>query len=114
MTRTVAPIVHTPQEAARRLGGISVATLVKLLRDGGYSYVSLSPGARPWGRGRKCWDMTDEQINALISGQSRRLPAPSEARQGKAAVDRTTDSLRLHGWDGVDRLASPRKRNAPA
>jgi hypothetical protein len=113
MSRTAAITVHPPQEAARRLGGISVSTLVKLLRDGGYSFVSLSPGAKPWGRGRKLWGMTDEQINALIAGQNRRHPPPSGAGQGKAAKGGDTD-LRVYGWDGVDRLNSPRKRNAPA
>jgi hypothetical protein len=106
-----APIVHPPEEAARRLGGISASTLVKLLREGGYAFVSLSPGAKPWGRGRKLWGMTDEQINAVIAGQSRRLPAPTGAGQGKATADRAND-LRLLGWDGRDRLATTRSRRA--
>jgi hypothetical protein len=105
-------IVHSPEEAARRLGGIAVPTLIAIIKDGGYSFTNLSPGSKPWGRGKRRWGLTDSQIDAVIAGQSRQIPAPTGARRSKATADQAADVLRLHGWDGVDRLAPTRGRKA--
>lgn len=87
-------IVHPPEVAAERLGGISVRTLVKLLREGGYSYTELSPGAKPWGRGRRTWGLTDRQIETIIVGQARCIPQPEPSVQ----------KSHMPGWNGIRRL----------
>jgi hypothetical protein len=102
-------IVHEPAEAARRLGGISVATLIEILKVRGYEWTELTPGVKPWGkggRGRKRWGLTDDQIAAVVAGQSRRhaRPAPGDAPPPKPKGT-------IPGWDGKRRLG-PRGKPA--
>ena len=113
MSRLAALQVHAPEECARRLGGISVAALVKLLRAGGYSYTSLQPGARPWGRGRQCWGMTDDQLAEVVRGQAQRHRGAAEGGRSNAAAPAAVAGLSALGWDGIDRLglSRPRKKN---
>jgi hypothetical protein len=76
--RTMGMTVHPPEECARRLGGISVAMLIALLKDGRYGFTMLKAGHKPWGRGRQFWGMTDEQISTVIRGQERFHAAPTQ------------------------------------
>lgn len=102
---TRAITVHPPDVAARRLGGISTAKLIEILKAGGYSYTSLGTGAAPWGRGRKCWGLTDDQIAAVAAGQQRTHARP------EAAGAPARPAVALPGHDGKSRL---RKRGAKA
>src|SRR5262245_45003665 len=107
--RSTSLVVHPPDECARRLGGITVARLIALLKSGGYTYTSLAPGSKPWGRGRQAWGMTDDQIAAVIAGQSKRHPTPSAV----PSVTKPESGLKALGWDGIDRLGlsgPPRRR----
>jgi hypothetical protein len=100
--------VHSPVEAAKILGNIGIPALIRLLREGAYSYVALTPGARPWeAKGRRAWGLTTEQINEIIRGQTRRHPRPvaDEAEQATAKA-----GLAVHGWDGVDRLGTGKRK----
>lgn len=99
----VALDVHRPEEAARRLGGMTVANLVALLKARGYAFTELSPGVLPWGkgaRGRKHWGLTDDQIAAIIAGQARSMP-----KQDPADVD-PEPTRGIPGHDGIDRFQS--------
>jgi hypothetical protein len=95
--------VHTPEECAAMLGGITVKKLVKILKAGGYAYTSLMPGSTPWGRGRQVWGLTDDQLGAVLRGQAKRFPSPEEATSANR-----TSGLRALGWDGVSRLRRSR------
>jgi hypothetical protein len=101
-------VVHPPTEAASRLGGISVATLIALLKANGYAYTSLSPNAKPWGRGRQLWGLTDAQIAAIAEGQARRHPSPGS---GDVVPERTRalPGLAALGHDGKSRIRRPRR-----
>jgi hypothetical protein len=101
--RTIA--VHPPDEAAKLLGGISVGTLVALLKAKGYAYTELKPGARPWGRGRQLWGLTDDQIAAVVAGQARRFASPEAPVARPPAV-----GLAAHGHDGKSRLRRGRRK----
>jgi len=95
-------VVFTPEQAAEQLAGISVSTLIKLITAGGYSYTELSPGAKLWGRGRKLWGLTDQQIQAIVDGQCRKMQTP-------ATIDPPQDNKRkpgrvVPGHDGKQRL----------
>lgn len=99
--------VHSPEESARRLGGITVAQLIAILKAKGYPYTELSPGSKPWGRGRQVWGMTDDQIAELVEGQMRSHPRPVDPD----AKERPTPSgLAAMGWDGVTRLKTIKPR----
>ena len=95
-------VVHSPEQAAQLLAGISVKTLVGLLRTGGYSYVELSPGAKPWGRGRRAWGLTDSQIAAIIAGQTRKIQTPEHEKI--TPKPRTKTPALFAGHDGKVRL----------
>lgn len=101
--------VHKPEEAAQRLGGISIAQLVAILKAKGYDYTELKPGSTPWGRGRQSWGMTDEQIAAFVAGQTRRHPRPDE-EQGGTKPDGPAPGLGPLGHDGKSRIRYPRSR----
>jgi hypothetical protein len=73
MTRTAVEF-YSPERAAEHLG-ISVPTLIALMKAGGYSYTSLKPGAKPWGRGRQLWGLSAPQLQAVIDGQARHVRA---------------------------------------
>lgn len=75
-------VVYSPEEVSKRLGGISVTQIVAILKAHGYDYTQLTPGSKPWGRGRQVWGMTDDQIAAVVRGQTKRHPPPTEAGQG--------------------------------
>lgn len=111
MSTTKAVTVHPPDEAARRLGGISVRTLVALLKAKGYPYTELKPGATPWGRGRQLWGLTDDQIAAVVAGQARRFPGPVAAGQGTEAPPKAAP-VPLPGHDGKSRLKRGRRGRA--
>lgn len=107
MSGTKQIAVYPPEEVARRLGGISVALLVSILKAHGYEYTQLTPGAKPWGRGRQVWGMTDEQIADLIAGQTRQHPKPENPADRSAARPIASPGLRAMGWDGVERASRP-------
>jgi len=93
--------VHPPDVAAARLGGISVGTLVALLKARGYAWTELKPGGTPWGRGRQTWGLTDEQIAAVADGQARRHPRPPPPA---GATPPRPAAVALPGHDGRSRL----------
>lgn len=99
--------VHPPAEAARRLGGISVAQLVAILKARGYEYTELMPESKPWGRGRQVWGMTDDQIAAVALGQRRRHPAPKDEQGQEKPV---SPGLKAMGWDGINRISKDTSR----
>jgi hypothetical protein len=103
------PTVHPPEECARRLANISVRMLVELLKTHGYEFTNLKPGSTPWGRGRQFWGMTDDQLAALIRGQTRRHPKPA-VEQAKTELARIRPGLIAMGWDGKDRIRPVRRR----
>jgi hypothetical protein len=68
------PKLHTPEEIAAMLGGISVKTLNDLVRDRGYETTTLGYAApsRKGGPKRRIWGMTDEQLEALLAARRNR------------------------------------------
>jgi hypothetical protein len=66
--------LHTPEEIATLLGGISVKTLNDLIRDRGLETTTLgySPPSRKGGPRRRLWGMTDVQLEALMAARRRR------------------------------------------
>jgi hypothetical protein len=65
------PRLHTPEEIAVLLGGISVKTLNDLIRDRGHETTTLgyAPPSRKGGPRRRIWGMTDEQLEALLAAR---------------------------------------------
>jgi hypothetical protein len=110
--RTEMPtIVYPPKEVARMLAGISVSQLVAILKAKNYPYTELTPDSKPWGRGRQCWGMTDEQIAILISGQERIHP---RANDPEAKPGSTGPKFTVSEYDGKSliRYPKPRRRRA--
>jgi hypothetical protein len=68
------PAIHTPEEIARRLGGISVKRLAELVRGGGFEVTDLGLAQRSpkGGPRRRLWGMTDAQLNALLAARRER------------------------------------------
>jgi hypothetical protein len=66
--------LHTPEEIAAKLGGISLKTLNDLVRDRGLETTTLgyAPPSRKGGPRRRLWAMTDAQLEALMAARSRR------------------------------------------
>jgi hypothetical protein len=66
--------LHTPEEIAVMLGGISVKTLNDLVRDKGHETTTIgyAPPSRKGGPKRRLWAMTDEQLEALLATRRRR------------------------------------------
>jgi hypothetical protein len=99
--------VYSPEESAKRLGGITVPQLIAILKAKGYQFTELMPGSKPWGRGRKVWGMTDDQITELVEGQSRVHPRPVSTDEEGHAVPAGLSAM---GWDGVTRLKKIKSR----
>ena len=70
--------LHTPEEIAAMLGGISIKTLNDLIRDRGLESTTIghAPPSRKGGPPRRIWGMTDAQLEALIAIRRRRGRAP--------------------------------------
>jgi hypothetical protein len=70
--------LHTPEEIAAMLGGISIKTLNDLIRDRGLETTMLgyAPPSRKGGPRRRIWGMTDAQLEALMAVRRRRDQAP--------------------------------------
>jgi hypothetical protein len=68
------PSLHTPEEIAVMLGGISVKTLNDLIRDRGHetTTVGYAPPSRKGGPRRRIWGMTDAQLEALLAARRSR------------------------------------------
>lgn len=66
--------LHTPEEIAAMLGGISIKTLNDLIRDRGLesTTISYAPPSRKGGPRRRIWGMTDAQLEALMAVRRRR------------------------------------------
>ena len=66
--------LHTPDEIAAMLGGISIKTLNDLIRDRGLQTTTLgyAPPSRKGGPRRRIWGMTDAQLDALMAVRRRR------------------------------------------
>ena len=66
--------LHTPEEIAAMLGGISIKTLNDLIRDRGLQTTTLgyAPPSRKGGPRRRIWAMTDAQLEALMAVRRRR------------------------------------------
>jgi hypothetical protein len=65
--------LHTPDQIAAMLGGISIKTLNDLIRDRGLETTTLgyAPPSRKGGPRRRIWAMTDAQLNALLAVRRR-------------------------------------------
>jgi hypothetical protein len=68
--------LHTPEDIAAMLGGISIKTLNDLVRDRGLetTTVGYAPPSRKGGPRRRIWAMTDAQLEALMAVRKRRSP----------------------------------------
>lgn len=101
---TRSEIVYEPEVAARRLGNISVSLLLAILKANPqrYKYTSFhtDPDAKPWGRGRKAWGLSESQLAAIIDGQARTMPEARDKDQAAKPKPCTT----LPGHDGRSRL----------
>lgn len=66
--------LHTPEEIAAMLGGISIKTLNDLIRDRGLESTTIryAPPSRKGGPRRRIWGMTDAQLQALLAARRRR------------------------------------------
>jgi hypothetical protein len=66
--------LHTPEEIADRLGGISLKTLNALIRGRGLETTTLgyAEPSRNGGPRRRLWGMTDSQLEALLAVRNRR------------------------------------------
>jgi hypothetical protein len=66
--------LHTPEEIAAMLGGISIKTLNDLIRDRGLesTTISYAPPSRKGGPPRRVWGMSDAQLEALMAVRRRR------------------------------------------
>ncbi len=73
--------IHTPEEIAERLGGISVKTLSDLIRDRGLETTPLgfADRSRKGGPRRRLWGMSDAQLEALLA--VRRRPSQNRNRR---------------------------------
>jgi hypothetical protein len=69
------PVVLAPAEAAFRLG-LSVASLVAIIRRHRYRFTELSAGGKPGDRGRNRWGLTEAQLDAIVRGQERGYVEP--------------------------------------
>jgi hypothetical protein len=60
--------LHTPEEIADRLGGISVKSLSELIRKSGLETTTLghTDPSRKGGRRRRIWGMTKTQLDSLL------------------------------------------------
>jgi hypothetical protein len=72
--------VHSPQEIANRVGGISVKTLAELIRHAGLETTTLgyAEPSRRGGRARRLWGMTDDQLERLLSFREQRGQAAQQ------------------------------------
>jgi hypothetical protein len=68
------PKIHSPEEIAERLGGISVKSLTELIRNSGLETTILgyADPSRKGGPRRRVWGMTDQQLEALLALRRRR------------------------------------------
>jgi hypothetical protein len=66
--------LHTPDEIASMLGGISIKTLNDLIRDRELQTTTLgyAPPSRKGGPRRRLWGMTDAQLESLMAVRRRR------------------------------------------
>jgi hypothetical protein len=66
--------LHTPEQIAERLGGISLKTLGALIRNHGLATTTLgyAEPSRKGGPGRRLWGMNDAQLDALLALRNRR------------------------------------------
>jgi hypothetical protein len=106
------PNDYFPSEKAAEHLGMSVKTLIALIKAGGYSYTDMRPGAHnkpPWNRGRHLWGMTAAQLEAVKRGQARRVPSPAEAIRAHG-TPAGSPVVGLPGHDGKSRL---RRRTTP-
>ncbi len=64
-----APQLHTPEEIAERLGGISLKSLNELIRNRGLETTTLgyAESSRKGGPRRRLWAMNDAQLQALLA-----------------------------------------------
>jgi hypothetical protein len=65
--------LHTPEEIADRLGGISLKTLHALIRNRGLETTTLgyADPSRNGGPRRRLWAMNDAQLEALLAVRNR-------------------------------------------
>jgi hypothetical protein len=69
--------LHSPEEIAEQLGGISVKSLSELIRKTGLETTTLgqTKPSRKGGRRRRIWGMTSAQLEALLDFRRRRAQA---------------------------------------
>lgn len=98
------PLVLAPSAAAARLG-VSVGSLVALVRHYRYSFTELALGGRPGDRGRGRWGMTEGQVEAVVRGQARAVAEPASTL-GKPPTARSPVTT-------VTRIRYPKPRSRP-
>ncbi|MGC8643169.1 MAG: hypothetical protein ACP5XB_25190 [Isosphaeraceae bacterium] len=60
--------LHSPEEIARRLGGMAVKSLAELIRKTGVETTTIGyeDAPRKGGKKRRLWGMTDAQLQELL------------------------------------------------
>ena len=68
------PKIHSPQDIAERVGGISVKSLAELIRNAGLETTTLgyAEPSRRGGPARRLWGMTGEQLDRLLEFRKQR------------------------------------------
>lgn len=79
----VTPDILEPGTAAARLG-VSVPTLVAILRKHRYHFTELAIGGKPGDRGRFRWGLTETQLQTIIRGQERGFVEPKPTAEAAA------------------------------
>jgi len=66
--------LHTPEEIAARLGGLSIKSLNELIRNQELETTTLgyAESSRKGGPRRRIWAMDDSQLKALLAHRERR------------------------------------------
>jgi hypothetical protein len=93
----ITPDILEPGVAAARLG-VSVPTLVAILRKHRYHFTELAIGGKPGDRGRFRWGLTEPQLQTIIRGQERGFVEP------KPAVEASAPPMSPASPDGRSRL----------
>lgn len=67
------PSLHTPEQIAERLGGMTVKSLQELIRKCGAETTTLghAPPSRNGGPKKRIWGMTDSQLEKLLEMRKR-------------------------------------------
>ena len=83
------PKIHSPQDIAERVGGISVKSLAELIRNAGLETTTLgyAEPSRRGGPARRLWGMTDDQLDRLLEFRKQTRSAREVAMNGPVRLD---------------------------